>query len=520
MGLLSNLNGLVEANLETKTIASCVLALFALYCAGLAVYRLYLSPIARFPGPKLAALTYWTEVYYELIQGEGGQYLFKYREWHEKYGPIIRINPRELHIQDASFFETLYMSGKPANKLKELEHRFNNHTSAISTPDHYVHRTRRNALNPFFSKRRISERVPLIKRQMDEICQRLEKEFRDTGRVLVVNDMFGCWTTDIIVEYCFERQYNFIREPDFKSGFVDVMMDLVEPILWVTHFPWIMKLMQSLPDSVVSWLNPGMKNVLDFNDEMLTQVNEALGHAQEVDTKNQRPETILTSIIQSDVPRSEVAPERLQHEAISLMGAGIETTMRALTLSIFHITNTPWVNQRLREELKDAIPDPANLPSWEALEQLPFFAACINESLRLSYGASGRLPRIHENEPIQYKEHIIPAGTVVSMNIFSVAHDESIFPDSFTYNPARWLNNPRAPDGRLLTRYLVSFSRGPRSCVGMQLAYAELYIGLASLIRRFDFELCETDRSDVDLARDRFIPRAKAASKGVRVLVK
>ncbi|RDW76745.1 cytochrome P450 [Aspergillus mulundensis] len=519
MGLLSSLSGLAEANLEIKTLAYCVLALLVVYWASLAVYRLYVSPLARFPGPKLAALTYWTEIYYELIHGEGGQYFYKYREWHEKYGPIVRINPRELHIQDASFFETFYMSGKPANKLKELAHRFNNQTSAISTPDHFVHRTRRNALNPFFSKRRISERVPLIKRQMDEICQRLEKEFRDTGRVLVVDDMFGCWATDIIAEYCFERQYGFIREPDFKSGFVDVMMDLVEPILWVTHFPLIIKLMQSLPDSVVSWLNPGMKNVLDFNAEMLAQVNEALGHAQETDSKGQRAETILTSIIQSDIPRSEVAPERLQHEAISLMGAGIETTMRALTLSIFHITNTPWVNQRLREELNAAIPDPANLPSWEALEQLPFLAACINESLRLSYGASGRLPRTL-NEPTQYKEHIIPPGTVISMDIPSVSHDEDIFPDSHTYNPARWLDSPRAPDGRLLTRYLVSFSRGPRSCVGMQLAYAELYIGLASLIRRFDFELYETDRSDVDLARDRFIPRAKAASKGVRVLVK
>jgi hypothetical protein len=34
-----------------------VLGGWVLYIIGVAIYRLYLSPIAKFPGPKLAALT-------------------------------------------------------------------------------------------------------------------------------------------------------------------------------------------------------------------------------------------------------------------------------------------------------------------------------------------------------------------------------------------------------------------------------------------------------------------------------
>ncbi|KAL4934485.1 cytochrome P450 [Aspergillus undulatus] len=209
-----------------------------------------------------------------------------------------------------------------------------------------------------------------------------------------------------------------------------------------------------------------MKNILEFNSEMLAQVQEALSNAEEKDPNGQRPDTIFTSIIQSDIPRSEVTAERLQHEAISVMGAGMETTMRTLSLSIFHITNNSWVSRRLREELLEAIPDPGAIPSWEALEQLPFLTACINESLHLSYGISQRIPRVRGDEPIPYKDYVIPAGTVVSMDIYGVSHDETIFPESHTYNPAPWLNNPRAPDGRQLTRYMVSFMRGARSCVG------------------------------------------------------
>lgn len=55
-----------------------------IYLLGLAVYRLYFSPIAGFPGPKLAALTLWYEFYYDVLCG--GQYWVKIAELHERYG--------------------------------------------------------------------------------------------------------------------------------------------------------------------------------------------------------------------------------------------------------------------------------------------------------------------------------------------------------------------------------------------------------------------------------------------------
>jgi hypothetical protein len=48
------------------------------------IYRLYLSPIAKFPGPKLAALTLWYEFYYNIVLN--GQYVFEIKKMHEKYG--------------------------------------------------------------------------------------------------------------------------------------------------------------------------------------------------------------------------------------------------------------------------------------------------------------------------------------------------------------------------------------------------------------------------------------------------
>ena len=47
-------------------------------------YQLYFSPLAGFPGPKLAAVSRAYELYHDLILG--GQYTFKIRDLHAKYG--------------------------------------------------------------------------------------------------------------------------------------------------------------------------------------------------------------------------------------------------------------------------------------------------------------------------------------------------------------------------------------------------------------------------------------------------
>ena len=56
-------------------------------------------------------------------------------------------------------------------------------------------------------------------------------------------------------------------------------------------------------------------------------------------------------------------------------------------------------------------------------------------------------------------------------------------------------------------------------CAGMNLAYAELYITLSTVFRRFDMRLFETEYADVAFNSDMTVPRPKKGSKGVRVVV-
>lgn len=54
------------------------------YVVGLVVYRLYWHPLARFPGPRLAAVTSWYEGYYEIVKN--GHYSRKISKLHDQYG--------------------------------------------------------------------------------------------------------------------------------------------------------------------------------------------------------------------------------------------------------------------------------------------------------------------------------------------------------------------------------------------------------------------------------------------------
>lgn len=83
-----------------------LLVIFLVYLVSTIIYRLYLSPVSHIPGPRLAALTWWYEFYYDIILG--GQYVFKIIDLHREYGPIVRINPCEVHIGDADYFPHVY----------------------------------------------------------------------------------------------------------------------------------------------------------------------------------------------------------------------------------------------------------------------------------------------------------------------------------------------------------------------------------------------------------------------------
>ena len=74
-------------------LAAASVVLYSLCFGVLVAYRLFWSPLSKFPGPKLAAATYLYEGYYDVIKR--GKYTFKIRDLHAQYGqsyPVTLAN--------------------------------------------------------------------------------------------------------------------------------------------------------------------------------------------------------------------------------------------------------------------------------------------------------------------------------------------------------------------------------------------------------------------------------------------
>jgi cytochrome P450 len=72
------------------------------------------------------------------------------------------------------------------------------------------------------------------------------------------------------------------------------------------------------------------------------------------------------------VPPQEKTLDRLEDESALLLGAGTETTARAIAVSMFHLIYNKDVGLKLREELKTVLKTPQSKASWTDLEKLPY----------------------------------------------------------------------------------------------------------------------------------------------------
>ena len=217
------------------------------------------------------------------------------------------------------------------------------------------------------------------------------------------------------------------------------------------------------------------------------------------------------------------------------MGAGTLTTSWALSVATYHLLASPRILAKLKTEFKLAIHDPDVPVELSMLDNLPYLHDVVQEAIRLSYGVASRLQRISPEtsmiftDPKTRKQWVIPPSTPVSMTSVLVHQDESIFSDAHSFIPERWIENRR------LDRYLVSFAKGSRQCLGINLAYAEMYLCLAAIFRRFGsggkqgvrmegdegvLELYETGLGDVEVKADGFVPLPEEGSKGVRIVVR
>lgn len=181
-------------------------------------------------------------------------------------GPIVRINPNELHVNDPDFYDTLYAGGShKRDKYVLLRRRvslynsdidryewFTNAggspTSSFATSSHALHRLRRGALNPFFSKQSVVKLEPLIHEKVELLCKGMEAQL-ESKRPFDFAAAYMSLALDTVSHYAFGKDecWNCLSEPGFSGDWKEAIVSAFENATLVRYIPAITDIFPILP---------------------------------------------------------------------------------------------------------------------------------------------------------------------------------------------------------------------------------------------------------------------------------
>ncbi len=154
------------------------------------------------------------------------------------------------------YYDELYVSSSRRTMKYEWAMRgFGPTISTFATEDHDLHRTRRGALAPFFSKASVYQLEPSVQAIVTKLGSRLET-IQGSGTVVNLIDVFTSLTADIICQYAFASPYGFMDRPDFAPHWHKAVMDASETSHLFKQFGWVEPMMRKLPPRIVMAMNP------------------------------------------------------------------------------------------------------------------------------------------------------------------------------------------------------------------------------------------------------------------------
>ncbi|KAL0945226.1 hypothetical protein HGRIS_000739 [Hohenbuehelia grisea] len=456
--------------------------------AGTLLWRLFLHPLRKVPGPILAATTGWYTAYFDLLK-DGG-FVEHLEELHRIYGAVIRIGPNELHFNDPKAFLAIYSNSSTFTKDYYFYRCFQQDESSFGMTNFLEAKARRELLLPMFSRRAILRLEDVIREKVDELVCQLASY--SSSHAVDMTLAFRALTLDIIMAYCFGHCDDTIKAPEFRHPFL-LAQATRAPVCWLfRHIPISKFLIQASPRR---WLRAEPQAFESVRDRIAAQVDEVIADQAALEDLGRR--TIFSHLlIHSQINENgkalsnSLSRTSLLQEACNLVSAGVDTTANTCTVGLFMILHNTDVHRKLIEELCEAWPAPQQSMPYEKIEKLPYLTAVIKESLRISNSVVTPLPRVVGPQSATILGVCVPAGTTVSMGQPFLHFNSDIFESPEAFMPERWMGEHLGE----LDSYLAPFSRGPRSCPATNLAWCELYMSFATIIRKLHLKVYETTR--------------------------
>lgn len=158
----------------------------------------------------------------------------------------------------------------------------------------------------------------------------------------------------------------------------------------------------------------------------------------------------------------------------------IAAPMQSFCLAMCHY---PQYQSVLHEEIDRVLGD--RMPTFDDMPEMPVLRAFIRETLRWRPPVPTGIPHEVTQDDV-YEGYHIPKGSVIHPLEWSISRDPEVFPQPDDWNPTRWLHSDYPTYQEPLNKYPTitqysQFGYGRRTCQGMGVTEADLFVGLGSV---------------------------------------
>ncbi|MCB5205341.1 cytochrome P450 [Neorhizobium sp. T786] len=343
----------------------------------------------------------------------------------------------------------------------------------LLTAEGPVWKRSRKAMAPVFTPRHAKGFAGQMLRKSLEYAEKYE-DVGPEGKVFDISVDMTEITFNILSETLFSGE--IVTESNDFSDDVDSLlhrMGRVDPMDLLRAPPWVPRITRI-----------GGRRVLDKFREIVANTM-ALRQKKMREDPDNAPQDFLTLLLELAGPDG-LTMEEIEDNILTFIGAGHETTARALAWTLYCVANSPHVRERMESEIDQVMASGAEPVEW--LDQMPMVKAAFEEALRL-YPPAPSLNRaaIADDEwtSPDGKTVRIDAGVTVLIMPWTLHRHELYWDNPRAFIPERFLPENRGKIGRF--QYLP-FGAGPRVCIGATFAMQEAVIALAVLMSRYRFD--------------------------------
>jgi len=322
-------------------------------------------------------------------------------------------------------------------------------------------RHQRRLIQPAFSQAALDRAIAVMWQETDAVVCRLESR-RET--VLDVSETLGELTIAIVARCLFssdvaEHVAEIRRELDLAQQLGNVLLRIPLPLY-----------------GAVPYL-PVFRRITKAATRLRSMVTGLIARRRAC---TERPADLLEALMAAAEDQSQggMTEDQLVDEVLTLLLAGHETTLLALSWAFHLIAHHPVAFERLRHEAVTI--DASQAGGHGALNQLVWARAVAREAMRL-YPPAYLIGRTALDDDV-LGEYEVPAGTNVLINIYGLHRHPAYWRDPDAFQPERMLDNFSSDPARFL---FLPFGAGPRSCIGARFTMCEMQIILSAFARAF-----------------------------------